>query len=242
MRYATLLLDLDHTLLDTDASEALAFDQALRNAGAAEPSVYLAEYQKINRNLWSAVERGEISTAEVRTARFAQLVETTGLDADPLTMADDFAAGLGNHGELYPGVREVLDALTERCSLALITNGLSEVQRARIARLDLQRYFRAVVISSEVGCAKPAAAIFDVAFAMLGQPQKSSALMVGDSITSDIQGGRNYGIATCWYNPHGRAADIACAAATLDAKCMDHEIDAIARLLDLASVSTLPSA
>ncbi|MBP9084954.1 MAG: YjjG family noncanonical pyrimidine nucleotidase [Kofleriaceae bacterium] len=231
MRYTTLLLDLDHTLLDTDASEAVAFDYALRNAGAAEPSVYLAAYQSINRNLWSAVERGQITTADVRVARFAQLVEVAGIAADPLTLADDFTDGLGNHGDLYPGVREVLDTLAGRCSMALITNGLSVVQRARIARLDLERYFAAVVISSEVGCAKPATAIFDLAFAMLQHPSKASALMVGDSLTSDIQGGRNYGIATCWYNPHGYDGGAGVAA---DPHRVDHEIAGITQLLDLA--------
>ncbi len=243
MRYPTLLLDLDHTLLDTDASEALAFDTTLRNAGAAQPSEYLATYQQINRRLWSAVERGELTSADVRTERFVQLVNATGLAADPTTMADDFAAGMGACGELYPGVRAVLDTLAGRCALALITNGLRDVQRARIARLDLARYFQAVVISAEVGCAKPAPEIFDIAFTMLGQPSKSSTLMVGDSLTSDIQGGRNYGIATCWYNPHRRTATSEpathAAVAIADPQRRDHEINDIARLVDLALLTPL---
>lgn len=224
VRYSTLLLDLDHTLLDTDASEAAAFDHAMRSAGVDEPAAYLPAYHQINRTLWGAVERGEISTADVRTARFEQLVQQVGLAADPLRLADDFVAGLGNHGELYPGARAVLEALAglPGVRMALLTNGLSEVQRVRVARLELERYFGAIVISSEIGAAKPAPAIYDAAFAMLGGPAKAGALMVGDSLTSDIQGGRNYGIATCWYNPH-RRADAAAASlvdydiATLDA-------------------------
>jgi YjjG family noncanonical pyrimidine nucleotidase len=204
--YTALLLDLDHTLLDSDASETLAFERALASVGIADPGRYLPAYGQINRALWARVERGEIIADQVRTVRFEQLVVTTGIDAAPEALADAFARGLGAYGELYPGAREVLDALDAEpsVSLALVTNGLSDVQRARIDRLGLGRYFDVIAISSELGTAKPAPAIFEIALAGLGGPAKRSALMVGDSLSSDIQGGRNAGIATCWYNPQRR--------------------------------------
>ena len=99
------------------------------------------------------------------------------------------------------------------------------MQRARVARLGLAGYFDAVIISSEVGVSKPSTAIFDIAFDQLGAPARSSALMVGDSLTSDIRGGTNYGIATCWSNPHGHAA--------ADTDRIDHEIDTIGGLIDV---------
>ena len=208
--YTALLLDLDHTLLDSDASEALAFEHALASAGVAEPRRYLPAYDKINRALWARVERGELTAVQVRTLRFAQLIAEARIDASAEALADAFAGGLGAYGELYPGVRDVIDALAAEpgVSLGLITNGLSDVQRTRIARLDLGRYFRVIAISAELGTAKPAAAIFDFALAGLGAPARTTALMVGDSLTSDIQGGRNAGIATCWYNPHRRPRDV----------------------------------
>jgi 2-haloacid dehalogenase len=204
--YTALLFDLDHTLLDSDASETQAFEHALASAGIAEPARYLPAYVEINRALWARVERGELLATQVRTLRFAQLTATAGLDASPDLLADAFAAGLGAYGELYPGTREVLDALVAEPAvpLALVTNGLSEVQRARIERLALARYFQVIVISSELGVAKPAPAIFEAALAGLGAPARSAALMIGDSLSSDMQGGRNTGIATCWYNPHRR--------------------------------------
>jgi len=206
MTYTALLLDLDHTLLDSDASEALAFEQALASEGVVDPVRYLPAYHQINRALWAQVERGEIAQSHLRTARFAQLVETTGISASPAALADAFTHGLGAYGELYPGVREVLDALAAEptVSLALVTNGLSEVVRARIRRLDLGRYFHMIAISSELGTAKPAPAIFERTLAGLGSPARHAALVVGDSLSSDIQGGRNAGIATCWYNPQRR--------------------------------------
>ena len=90
--------------------------------------------------------------------------------------------------------------------MAMVTNGLSEVQRARIERLDLGRYFEAIVISAEVGAAKPGGDIFDLTFEALGNPDPAGALMIGDNLPSDIKGGIDYGIATCWYNPGGKSA------------------------------------
>ena len=201
--YRLVLLDLDHTLLDSDASEARAFAQTMSLAGISEPSRHFATYDQINRALWAAVERGEVSPQHVRIARFEQFAAATGLDLDPAAMAESFVAGLGMHGDLYPGARDALATLAERVSLALVTNGLSEVQRTRLERLDLAEFFDAVIISSEVGVSKPAPGIFDIAFQHLGTDDRTSALMVGDSLSSDIRGGLNAGIATCWFNPHG---------------------------------------
>ncbi len=217
--YTTVLFDLDHTLLDSDASEQLAFEHAMRMNGVEKPGQHLESYVSINRKLWAAVERQEFSPVYVRTARFEQLVITAGLDADPLALADSFATGLGRFGELYPGARAVLDTLAGTATLALVTNGLSEVQRDRIERLELEQYFDAVVISAEVGVSKPSTAIFDLAFALLGSPSKPLTLMVGDSLTSDIRGGSNYGIGTCWYNPRGQVAG--------ESDRVDHEVDAL---------------
>ena len=221
--YTTLLFDLDHTLLDSDASEASAFEQALAAAGVDQPQQYFADYDRINCALWAAVERGEVTPDQVRFERFEQLIATAGFDADSVTLADAFAGGLGMHGDLYPGVREVLDMLAGQASMALVTNGLTDVQRTRIERLDIGRYFETVVISSEVGASKPSSAIFDVAFERLGWPSRTSALMIGDSLTSDVRGGSEYGISTCWYNPHRHLAG--------DSDRVDHEIDDLADLL-----------
>jgi HAD superfamily hydrolase (TIGR01549 family) len=117
-------------------------------------------------------------------------------------MGDDFGYGMGANGDLYPGTIETLDSLAEVASLALVTNGIGDVQRARLARLDLGRYFDVVVISGEVGVAKPGQEIYDLTFAELGQPDKATTLMIGDSLSSDMAGGANYGIGTCWYAAH----------------------------------------
>ena len=141
MRYSTLLFDLDHTLLDSAASEQLAFHAALSASNVADPSAYFPLYSEINRALWTAVERHEIGPDDVRVSRFEQLIGRADLDADPVAMADDYVTGLGAHGELYPGSRDVLDRLRGRVTLGLVTNGIGEVQRSRIRRLGLDRFF-----------------------------------------------------------------------------------------------------
>lgn len=201
MPYSTLLFDLDHTLFDSDASEAAAFDITMRAAGVAEPSSVLDAYRRINGVLWAGVEAGTVRPIEVRTRRFERLFTETGIDADVDEMADLFVRSLGDNGDLYPGARDVLEDLAGSARLALVTNGLSDVQRARIARLDIEVLFETVVVSSEVGVTKPRPEIFQIAFEHLGNPPKQSAVMIGDSLTSDIAGGTTFGIATCWYNP-----------------------------------------
>ncbi|MEN8238133.1 MAG: YjjG family noncanonical pyrimidine nucleotidase [Actinomycetota bacterium] len=226
MRYTTLLFDLDFTLIDGHTSEAAAFDYTLRRAGAVDPADYLAPYVEINTVLWAAVERGDITPNDVRTERFAQLIAATDLEADPQAMGDDFVYGMGANGNLYPGTVETLDALAQVATLALVTNGIGEVQRARIARLDLDKYFDAIVISGEVGVAKPGLEIYDLTFAKLDHPDKATTLMIGDSLSSDMAGGINYGIATCWYATHSDAPTPA---------GIDHRITDLAELLPIVT-------
>ena len=202
MQYSTFLIDLDHTLFDSDSSESAALRLAMSTAGITEADGYAADFRRINLGLWAMVERGEMIPQQVRTLRFEMLVQEAGLDADPQTMADAYVLGLGANGDLYSGALDVLEHLSRHASLSLLTNGLSEVQRIRVERTGIAEYFDSIVISAEVGVAKPHTGIFDIAFGQLGSPRKETVLMVGDSLSSDIQGGTNYGIATCWYNPY----------------------------------------
>ena len=227
MRYDTLLFDLDHTLLDSDASEIAAYAHTMATIGLAEPDDHFERYLRINHAMWAAVERGELQPTEVRHRRFEQFVDEVGISADPVVMADAFVWGLGAFGELYDGAREVLERYAGTARLAMVTNGLSDVQRARIDRLDLAGYFDAVVISSEVGVTKPRPEIFDITFEQLGQPPKQSALMIGDSLTSDIRGGSDYEIATCWFNWRRSA--------TVPGVTVTHEITALDQLTGIVS-------
>jgi YjjG family noncanonical pyrimidine nucleotidase len=195
--YETILFDLDHTLLDSDESERLAYAHTAAKAGLADPDAHFPTYVTINQRMWRAVEQGEMHPGEVRHRRFEEFNAIVGLDADPDTMAEHFVWALGSYGDLYTDAERVLAVCASRASVGLVTNGLSDVQRSRLSRLGIADYFDAIVISSEVGVTKPRPDIFQLAFDQLGEPAKESTVMVGDSLTSDIAGGRNFGIDTC---------------------------------------------
>lgn len=207
VRYPTVLFDLDHTLLDSDTSLQQALAATLAHAAVPRPDSHYATFDDLNRALWRQVEAGTMTPPQVHVERFRQLTAVLDIDAEPEALATHYGHSLGRFGDLYPGARALLERLAEAgATMAMITNGLSEVQRARIERLDLGGYFDAIVISAEVGAAKPGRQIFDLTFEALGHPDPTGALMVGDNLPSDIKGGVDYGIATCWYNPHGRAS------------------------------------
>ena len=227
MRYTTLLFDLDNTLFDAASCEPAAFDHALASGGVTEPRRYWETFSEINAALWDAVVRQELTPNQVQARRFDDLVAAAGLDADPEILAGEYVKGMGAYGELYPGVHEVLDRLGQRAALALVTNGLGEVVRARINRLGLEPHFEAIVISGEVGTSKPGADIFDLAFAALNRPSKDTALMIGDSLSSDVAGAATYGIAACWYNPLRKPRPVGIR--------IDHEIASLDELPHLAA-------
>ena len=207
MTASVCLFDLDHTLLDSDESERQAYLRTMTEAGLADPAAHFPTYRTINGALWAAVERHEISPNEVKVRRFAEFNAATGLDADPSAMADTFVDGLASFGELYPGARELLDDLGARTTLAVVTNGIGVVQRRRLQRLGLDTTFAAVAISGELGVSKPDPAIFDHVFAdlstALGRPVGADdAVMIGDSLTSDMAGAANAGIRSIWLNRH----------------------------------------
>ena len=123
MLFTTLLFDLDHTLLDSDASEALAFEHTLRSIGVDEPTQHLPTYKRINSALWKRVELAELSPNDVKVIRFEQLLEALGIDGDPDAMGATYVDGLGDYGELYPDALGLLDACTD-VRLGLVTNGI----------------------------------------------------------------------------------------------------------------------
>ena len=204
MLYSHLLFDADGTLFDYDTAESKALATTFKESRIPFTIDYANIYRRINAQIWSDFEQGKISQQALRSERFARLFQTLDIDADPLTFSVAYLTNLGNAADLIDGAIELLQALHDKYHLLLITNGIPEVQRSRLAQSPLLDYFETIIISGEIGIAKPHPGIFDAAFHAMGHPPKQETLIIGDSLTSDIQGGLNYNIDTCWYNPHQR--------------------------------------
>ncbi len=204
MIYKWLLFDADGTLFDYDRTEATALQRAFEEMGQRFEPGHVEVYRQINGQIWADFEQGRISQERLRTRRFELLFDAADIELSPEAFSARYLRYLAEGIDLVDGAEEVVRALYGRVRLMLITNGLQEVQRPRYARSALHGYFADLIISEEVGASKPDSRIFDVAFQRMGQPQREEVLMVGDSLSSDMRGGSDYGIDTCWYNPEQR--------------------------------------
>jgi len=200
-RYRWLLFDADGTLFDYDRAEHAALEQSLGKVGISFELGHLAAYRRINQALWQAVERGEITPGRVKVQRFELLLETLQVEASPNALSAAYLNCLADCSYLVEDAAEVLQAHHKGHRIAILTNGLKEVQRRRLERSVIRHHISDLIISEEIGAAKPSRQFFDAAFARLGQPSKKEVLMVGDGWASDIQGAIQYGIDACWYNP-----------------------------------------
>jgi len=207
MKYRWLLFDADGTLFDYDRAEGAALRDTFELLGLHYEARYATVYRKINGDIWLDFEKGRITQQRLRTKRFELLFDAFQIDCDAAVFSPRYLESLASYADLVDGAEDVVRELYGQAGLLLITNGLSDVQRSRFARSPVMQYFADVVISEEVGAAKPAPEIFDVAFAKMGYPEKEDVLIVGDSLTSDIKGGNLYGIDTCWFNPDRKPRD-----------------------------------
>lgn len=198
-----LLLDLDGTVLDFEASQAHALRTTVSELGVSWADEHAETYARINMELWEAYERGEIEAADLRATRWRRYLEELAVEADVDRVGADYLRLFAAGAHLMEGAAEAVAALAERVTIVAITNGFGDVQHERLERSGLARHLSGVVVSDEVGVAKPDPKIFDAAFELAGHPPRDRVAIVGDSLTSDMAGGRAYGITTVWVNPAG---------------------------------------
>ena len=208
--YPWLCFDADGTLFDYGRAESIALEAAFQSVNTPFKDEYRDIYRRINQQLWLALEQREITPAVLQVRRFELLLETIEVPGSPRQISTAYVEHLAIRAELIDGAYDVLRTLHGTCRLAIVTNGLQSVQRSRLAHSPIRDYIAKVIVSEEVGVAKPQLGFFDAAFAQLDFPAKSDVLIIGDSLTSDMQGGVDYGIDTCWYNPAAelRPADL----------------------------------
>lgn len=207
MRYDVVLIDIDDTLFDFRQSSFEALERAFACRGVSFTWADMPGYEVYNDRLWRAFERGEVPKPLIFTERFRLYFAERGLDLDAADFNHDYLLYLAEGYAFMPHCRELLEALHGKCRVYVVTNGDTYAQESRIARSGLAHLFDGVFISEQLGCRKPEKVFFDRVFSIIGDDCRSRAILVGDSLSSDMQGGRNAGIATCYYGRAENADD-----------------------------------
>jgi YjjG family noncanonical pyrimidine nucleotidase len=201
MKYEWLLFDADNTLFDFDRCEGSALQRALEDHGIPFADDHHPLYNEINRQCWRDYEDKKITKAELRLLRFELFFNSIGVSLDPDKFGRNYLVHLSTAAFLLDGALELLRKLQSHYRMALVTNGLKEVQRPRLEAGALHSFFDIIIVSDEIGHAKPHAPFFEYTFDQIGRPAKEKVLIVGDNINADIKGGLDYGIHACWFNP-----------------------------------------
>ena len=221
MAYKIILADVDNTLLDFDKGSAAGVKNVMDYYGVAYCEEHLQQYLALNDRLWKQYERGEIPKNRIFETRFRDFMAMFGVEAEPLFANDLYVEGLKSKIFYKPHCMEFLDAVKGKYKLYAVTNGVTLTQQVRFQKAGFEPYFDGVFISEQMGCKKPETIFFDQVFAAIGPVDKRECIMLGDSLTSDMQGGRNAGIDTCYIGP-----------ATDDPRC-DYVISDLMELLPI---------
>lgn len=197
-----LFFDLDDTLLDFRKSEKTALEETLRHASVPVTDALSRCYSEINAEYWKRLERHEVTRDALKVRRFCDLFAELGIrNVDPAAVAAEYERRLGNQSFLITGARETLSRLRRSYRLFAASNGTGTVQRSRLAGAGLSDLFEFLFLSGELGAEKPSAAFFDACFSRIPELKRSETVIIGDSLTSDIAGGRRAGLLTVWFNP-----------------------------------------
>ena len=216
-----LFLDLDDTILDFKKAERLAISRTIRDFGVEPTDAVLDRYHEINKWHWEQLELGKLTRAEVLENRFKVLFAELGVEVNATAVARTYEKNLSQGHWFLPGAEETVDFLSKKYRLFLASNGTASVQKGRMTSANLYRFFETVFVSQEIGHNKPSKAYFDACFATIPGFDRENAMIVGDSLSSDIKGGINAGIKTVWVNPdHKPCGDIR----------PDYEIEALHQL------------
>ena len=216
-----LFLDLDDTILDFHKAERIALSKTIRDFGVEPTEEVLQRYHVINKWHWEQLELGKMTRDQVLKNRFRALFEELGIAVDAADCAAAYEKNLSIGHYFLPGAEEAVDRLSKKYRLFLASNGTASVQKGRMTSANLYRFFEQVFVSQEIGHNKPSKEYFAGCFARIPGFDPAKALIVGDSLSSDIKGGINAGMKTVWVNPrHEDCGNIK----------PDHEIEALSQL------------
>ena len=200
-----VLLDLDDTIFDFGKAEHLALAATLSEMGVEPTDSIIARYSEINRAHWERLERGELTREQVLIYRFDALYRELELVKSSVETQKIYEYRLSLEHPFIDGAEELLAELSQKYELYVVSNGTAVVQDRRVAESGIGKYFKDIFISQRVGADKPSREFFDYCFSKIEGFEREQAIIVGDSLTSDILGGKNAGIKTCHFNPKSKS-------------------------------------
>lgn len=202
-----IFFDLDDTLFDFKKAERIALAEALEEFGVQPTDKILSRYSEINISQWKLMELGKLTRDEVKVKRYRLLFDELGIDLQPEKVTALYEKKLGIGHYFIDGAEEIIKSLFGKYRLYIVSNGATKVQESRIADSGITKYFENIFISQDIGYDKPDIRFFEHCFGSIDGFSKDKAIIVGDSLSSDIQGGINAGIKTVWFNPHNNISD-----------------------------------
>lgn len=202
--YKTILFDIDDTLLDFEKDQKIAFMEAMNVIDCKCTEEMYLDYNLINLEMWEMLNEGKVTLQELFIKRFELFFEKYGINQDEREFNEILTKAFQRTGTPIKGSKSALEQLKDECELVITSNGPKEQQYYRLENAGFSKYFSKIFISEELGCNKPNKEYFDIVFQNINNKEKSSILIVGDSISSDIIGGKNFGIDTCWYNARNK--------------------------------------
>lgn len=221
-----VFLDVDDTLLDFGKAEAQAIKTTFERIGIPATPEVIKRYSEINSRQWGLLEKGVLTREQVLVSRFDILFDELGIKNVPSEMAQasyEYLLGIGHY--FVDGAPELLEELRDKYELYVVSNGTASVQDRRIKSAGIAPYFKRIFISERIGADKPSRKFFDAVFSEIDGFDRTRAIIVGDRLTSDILGGINAGVRTCWFNPNAQSSDPEIPA--------DYEIRALSELPEL---------
>lgn len=226
MKYSYLLFDADDTLFDFPRAASAAFSALCRSQDIPDTPEVQQLYHEINRGLWAAFDRGEVTKEYLTVERYVRFLKVLDLERDPVACNRDYLEALGRSVYPLPWAEEVCRTLAKRGHrMYIITNAVASVQRTRLKVCSFGHVFDGVFISEEAGASKPSPLYFDYVRSRIPEITPENTLVIGDSLTTDIRGANNAGLPCCWFNPKGMPRT--------EGLRVDYEIKDLRKLLEI---------
>jgi len=198
--YKLIILDLDNTLIDFDQMEIESLKACFQKHGLPCEENRILAYKAINERLWQGLEEGLYKKSEILTLRFEKWLNHYQLNGNPKELNEDYLGQMPSFTQFIDGAKDLLDFVKGKYKLIMMTNGVQKAQERKIDHIGIRDYFDHIIISDEVGYHKPSVEIFEHMMSLIGEIKKEEMIILGDSLSSDVKGGLNFSIDTCWFN------------------------------------------